>query len=1305
MNFKFWLLLFIFCLFVIPASFAADNQTDYYFDSSVDFDGNGTINSPYKTFSNDKITDNSVIHLAEGNYSFTNSSSYSNITFLGKNPNNTILNGDAYSLDIVNLTVFKNITLTNLKIINKGNLTANNTIFSNLIPSTISYDNSYGGAIYAPSNKNIIIDNCLFINNTAKYGGVIYAKGGNISISNSIFLNNLATSFGGAIAGESKVKLIINNTLFRNISSSTDVGGAIYLTSSTLISANVTINNSSAKFGGAISAVNSFLNISNTNFINNHVDYDGGAIYQVYGSLQINSSNFINNTALRGGCLFIDDVVNCNISSSKFINNSALSYAGSIYALLVNYTLFNNSFSDNHTLFYNDTYNLSHVNLIFGNGNYTLYINNQTQNTSIPQYFNLKDYGYVSPVKDQQDGGNCWAFAVLSSLESCILKASGDVLDLSEENMKNIMSSFSDYGYIIRYPNSGGSNDIAIAYLTSWIGPVGEDEDPYDDKSTISPILNSLMHVQNILLLKRNNFTDNDAIKQAIMKYGGVATSMYYANRLIMNSDGKVYQYYNGSDPTNHAVTIVGWDDSVKINNAEGNGAWIVKNSWGESWLKRYGQDGYFYVSYYDTRFATPGGYNSLTFILNDTQKFDKNYQYDISGHTDYLYIENNTVWYKNVFNATDNEFLAGVSTYFEKNTTWQLTINVNNKFYLTQNGSSIPGYYTINLKNIIPLSKGDVFEVIFKINVDGNVSFPISEHMSLNKMQYYPNVSFISFDGLNWSDLYDFNWTFPLKSETPSHWYNSQVACIKAFTKYVTFNSTITSLNIEYTSLDLFNITTTIIDENNNSAGNGIVVFNVNGVNYTAEVYLGKATLQTHLVVGKNNISTVFASPNYNQSFFNTTFDVSPVNLDLNIRVSQKLNNASLKFIFSQMINETIVIKINNQSYTLKTTDGMATLNLSNLDYGNYTVNATLKSDFYIGEKSSNFTVNIKKTFIEVNNLTTVYNSGEFFKVKLLDQFKKPVVNRYVNFYVNDYIYDNVTDEDGIACLSVKLTNSVYDIGVDFEGDYLYLKCQNTSTINVISSITMPVITTYAFNANYGVQLIDKQGFLLNNSNVLFIINNKGYEVPCSDGKAILNIPISAGNVNISVLNPQTKELLSQNINVVKRITENKDLSVFYGKNTVYKVRVCDDNGKFISNLKVTFTINGKSYNRYSDGKGYAYFEINNYKIGDYKIYAEYKGFKISNKITVKTTLIVKNIKVKKGKLIKFKAKLLNSNGKIIKGKVLTFKFKGKTYKVKTNKKGVGTVKIKNKYKTGKHTIITRYNKLQIKSIIYIKK
>ena len=1213
--------------------------------------------------------------------------------------NINLTNVDIYNYGVFNVSnskfnekgVLINNNVTNLNkseiiefnIVNKYCFNAFNCIFMETIGfSDNGYDNNYGGAIYAPNNLLVNLDNCSFSNNSAEYGGAIYIKNGNLTILNSKFSNNHAYNYGGSVSAHNVNLNVINSSIIGS-KSLNDAGGALYIVSSSLSAYNLTIDNSQSIFGGAIAALKSNMNISGSNFSDNLARYGGGAIYQIYGQTLINDSKFINNAAKNGGGLFVDGVNYLNIFSNDFKNNNN----DAIFTLSNEF-----NFTDNN--FINNAVNYASItNRFVGDGNYTLYQNNVTFNSTLPSYYNLVDEGYVTEVKNQQDGGNCWAFAALASLESCILKASGEALDFSEENMKNLMASFSPYGWSQYSPNTGGNSNQAIAYLASWLGPVNDADDLYDGESSISPILKSLMHVQNVLFLKRNNFTDNDQIKEAILKYGAVATSMYWSGHLLINGENKVYHYYTGNESTNHAVTIVGWDDSVKVKGASGDGAWIVKNSWGPDWLKDYNCNGYFYASYYDTRFAIPGSYNSYTFILNDAKHFDKNYQYDISGKTDYLYVNQSTIYYKNLFNATDNEFLSAISTYFDKNTSWEITINVNGKLQLIQNGISVPGYYTINLNHTIPIVKGDIFEVIFKLTVEGDAGIPISEFSSLNKLTYSRNNSYLSFNGLDWVDLYDFNWTYP------GHWYLSQVSCIKAFTQFKTLNSYINNIDVVYDCLNLFNITVEVNDEDNYPVGNGIVTFIVNGNDYLVNIYNGSAFLHVPLSIGINNISAFFKSPNYHSSQLNRTFNLLPIDLGLSIDIIQDYINAQISFKFSQPINGTLDV---GQIGLIDVVNGKCQLNLTNLDYGDYTIDAKLKSDFYHARNSTTFFVNIKKTQLLVDNLTTVYKSGEFLTVKLIDEFKQPVVGRIVKLILENKTISDTTNEDGIVLIPIKLSCSVYNAGVVFESDDLYIGSQNSSVITVDSSMILPMNNIYALNSNYEVQLFNKNGNYLNNTQISVILNNHEYHI-LSDGKGKINfkIPLSYGNFQIQVINPETNEKSSQAITILKRITGNKDISIYQGLNYFYTLRVLSDSGLFKSNSPVYITINGKTYVKYSNDEGYISFNLKNFKSGKYSIGIEYMGFKVINKIIIKQIIIAKNIKVKKGNAIKLKAKILNSNGKPLKHKKVIFKIKGKKYKVKTNRKGIAKCRLpKNlikKFKKGKkikyHVIYRKNN------------
>ena len=100
--------------------------------------------------------------------------------------------------------------------------------------------------------------------------------------------------------------------------------------------------------------------------------------------------------------------------------------------------------------------------------------------------------------------------------------------------MKNLIALYSDYGWNM-VTNEGGYDAMPFGYFASWLGPVDEMSDLFDDKSVLSPILNSILHIQNILFLKRDNYTDNDAIKTAIMKYGAVGTSIYFDSYYLKN--------------------------------------------------------------------------------------------------------------------------------------------------------------------------------------------------------------------------------------------------------------------------------------------------------------------------------------------------------------------------------------------------------------------------------------------------------------------------------------------------------------------------------------------------------------------------------------------------------------------------------------------------------------------------------------------------------------------------------------------------------------------------------------------------
>ena len=1207
----FIIVLLLLCL--IPTSFAisddGENLTsyDYYFNASAMEDGDGSFEKPFKNLENN-VRVHSVNYIANGEYSLSEDLLISDVSFIGEDSSKTIINCHGCVLNNSKIINLKNITLSDFTIINKGTLTAENTIFSNGYALSIDkYENSYGGAIYTPYNNTktftVTIDNCIFENNYAEYGGAIYMDGGILNITNSQFINNTAYNYGGAIACEYNTRLNITKTQFYNSKSINDAGGSIYLKYVNFTLNRVDIVNSTSTFGSAITALNSNLTILRLNAYNNTAKYEGGAIYQLYSSLSLQQSNFINNTARNGGGLFLDNLSSLLIAGNLFENNTALEYGGGIYSLLNPQIRFMNSFKNNNASQNPDLYETSSLNISqIGKGNYTLYVNNATFNGEIPEYYNLNDHGFVSSVKSQQYGGNCWAFASIAALESCILKAGGGELDLSEENMKNLIELYSDYGWSME-TNDGGYNDMGIGYLTSWMGPVFEINDTYDDFSTLSTLLDSIMHVQNVIFLKRDNYTDNDEIKKAILQYGGVATGIcYYEDYLRGNS----YYYYSTLGYTNHAVTIVGWNDTYSKENFYGNpeidGAWIVKNSWGESW----GDNGYFYVSYCDKKLAQVGiTESSYTFILNDTMKYDKNYQYDVIGKTNYFLNNENNIWYQNNFVADGDEILAAVSTSFEKTSFWELSVYVNDILRLTQNGSSIAGYYTIALKDYIPLKSGDKFKIIFKISGEGSFSIPISEVAYSNKFLSTNNLSFFSYDGESWHDLYT--------SASPS------TSSIKAFTLTHKLKSNLT-LTIVENQLNPVEITANVFDESGELINSGNVSFIIENEKYLLSLVNGSAKFYHNFTKGGlNNVTSEFISDVYD-----------------------------------------------------------------------------LSSDFRV------FNVNITESYISADNLSCYFANQTEFKIKLIDEANNIITDKCVEFFINNQSYENTTDLNGFASVFLKLDIGEYDVNVSFKGDSKYIASSGSFKISVASSVLISNQTQYTLNSKFNFKIFDNNN--QTDHGILFI-NSKEYSIKCNNsGEVNFNINLANGNYLFKVINPISNESKSLNIKVVSRISDNKDISLYFGAKYNYKVRIYDDFGNPAKSGEiVSFTISGKPYKTTSDNLGYCYLPIS-VNVGSHTIKIQYKGFEVSNKIIVKKTLISKDKTIKKGKTLKFQVKLLNSNGKIQKGKKITFKIKNKKYTAKTNKKGIATVKI-GKLKVGKYVITSSFSNVKVKNRITVKK
>ena len=392
----------------------------------------------------------------------------------------------------------------------------------------------------------------------------------------------------------------------------------------------------------------------------------------------------------------------------------------------------------------------------------------QSVGVEMPESYDLREQETVSSVKNQNPYGTCWAHATLGSMESWLKKTAGVEYDFSENNLVNL----NGWDYSGWY---GGNASASSGYLLRWAGPVLESEDKYYAPYK-SEEKDPTFHVQQIRWIPgKTSSTDNDGIKKAILDYGGVFVTYYHDHSLLSSSNG---YYYNGTSNDNHAVTIVGWNDKYSRDNFKtkpsGDGAYIVKNSWGRDW----GDNGYFYVSYYDSRFGKSLMYSFSN--AEDADNYAKKYEYDPLGFVYPSFWESSTcrLYGANIFKATGDDEIAAVGFYaLGPNTSYSISVYagvksgkpVDGTCMHTQSGIlEMAGYYTVPLNKTVFVQNGKLFSVVMSIKTPGCIcplALEIAFRDGIVTGSDYPTSnadaaagqSFISFDGLTWADMYEY--------------------------------------------------------------------------------------------------------------------------------------------------------------------------------------------------------------------------------------------------------------------------------------------------------------------------------------------------------------------------------------------------------------------------------------------------------------------------------------------------------------------------------------------------------------------
>ncbi len=386
--------------------------------------------------------------------------------------------------------------------------------------------------------------------------------------------------------------------------------------------------------------------------------------------------------------------------------------------------------------------------------------------------FDGRDYGYITKTKSQGSMNLCWAFAAVGAAEASILRegidpdATKENLDLDEvsaaflcfnrDGKNDTLLLTTNDTYSSDVWNRGSHANQAFFAMTEGHFPISEQG--FNQETSAETIQSALdaseakYFVQNYVRVAN----DRDAIKRAILKYGAV--TMEY------QSDGwQSHLYIEDGKSYSHASILVGWNDDISStlfspDEPSENGAWIVKNSWGDYGNRNNGTTCY-YLSYQsnlrsDALFAVDLGLK---------KEYQNIYHYDGQMATslrNYLVDAYGAIYEAKLTNATQQEQLKAVVIALNSSNS---TVNVKVYRHLTVNPGNVndeinipdqntpvadktvyfarDGLYTIDLDTPIDLEQGEYFSIV----VSGTQSYgqPISlvcavdGITSLNDMTY----------------------------------------------------------------------------------------------------------------------------------------------------------------------------------------------------------------------------------------------------------------------------------------------------------------------------------------------------------------------------------------------------------------------------------------------------------------------------------------------------------------------------------------------------------------------------------------
>ena len=482
-----------------------------------------------------------------------------------------------------------------------------------------------------------------------------------------------------------------------------------------------------------------------------------------------------------------------------------------------------------------------------------------------------------------------------------------------------------------------------------------------------------------------------------------------------------------------------------------------------------------------------------------------------------------------------------------------------------------------------------------------------------------------------------------------------------------------------------------------------GVVSVTVGDAIYNVAVVDGKGSLTlsglasgSYDVVAKFNGDDKYLASE-DSAKFNVTKLTSTIDIAVdNIKVGE---NAVIGVALPEDATGEVIISVNGKNYTVMTKYGMASVTISDLANGTYSVDAFYNGDdIYAPIKNSTaFTVSKVSDYnMTVDIADIVKGENATITVSVPED---GIGNVIVTINGTDY---KGTVVNGTAKVIIPgLDEGTYKVVTFYTGDNKYdsMIVNGTITVNknTKTTLTMDNLVKY-FNGPQKLmaKLVDGFGNPIANATVYFTINGKVYaRITDENGTASIAIRLLPGEYKASALFNGTKDHDKATANAtvtVKSTIFGNDTTLYFRNGTQYMAKFLDSDGKALANTDVKFNINGVFYTRVTDENGIARLNIRldpaSYIITAYN---PVTGEQKANNITVLPRIIAKDLSMKYLDGSTFNAALVDGQGKAISGVNITFNINGVFYHRTTNAEGVTKLNIR--LMPGEYIITSMYD------------